>query len=236
MSGCSSSQLVEQRSFQEVGTSAKLSPSQYLDGICEIRRPSQGAANLFLATFHDGREAGTPYFPFLPPKLHGAPWPAQDPVRCRAPEAESGRQRRNAARPPGLNARQLAFHYLRFFITGEVAEASAKFGGLEARAQQLGAYCGAWRRSKNGDSVPLRKGSLRYLVALVPGAWQRGHRLGRADQAQTGRVDPVCPRPAVRVLGLGPREIVKLATVELHALTALVPVGAQVRKARLEQP
>ena len=101
-----------------------------LSGIGGILRPRREAVNWYPEYLHEGDRAWPPYTPFLPPKLGRASWAIQDPAPKQAAEAETGRQRRNAAQTSSLDTGQIGAAFLRCIFAGERAGDWNKFGGL----------------------------------------------------------------------------------------------------------
>ena len=95
---------------------------------------------VFSASLHEGSKAEPPYTAFLQPKLNGAPSAPEDTGYKRAAEQERARRKRNAARTPFPNTGQLAQHYLRYIISGEVAGAWQKLGGMGAPLTHLARF------------------------------------------------------------------------------------------------
>ena len=107
-------------------------PAKSLKGIGGILRPRREAANLLSEALRDGRAACSPYTHFLTPKIADALWAPQDPIRRRAVEPERHCRRRNSAETAFLNTGQLALHYLRYIVAGEITLAWEALGGMTA--------------------------------------------------------------------------------------------------------
>ena len=93
--------------------------------------------DIFSQALYEGGKPALPYIPFVAPKLREAPWALQDPARKRAIEAEKARQKRNSAKTSFLDTGKLALAYLRYIISGDLAGAWTKFGGLGALLTNL---------------------------------------------------------------------------------------------------
>ena len=161
-------------SFRQGDSFAKINSKRTLNGIGEIPRPRQEAANLPPAAFLGARAADPPYIPPLAPKLAEADLLPHDPARRRADDAE--RSRRVAW---GANAGP------------QCRPACATFSQIHYRRRSRGrsreirrrSHSGAQRRGENG-TVPLRRGS---------GARKRRGHTRRDCRAQPGRSDAMCP-------------------------------------------
>ena len=68
----------------------------------------------------------------MEPQLDEAPWAPRAAAHKRAAEQGKAQRKRDAVCTPFLNTGQLALHYLRYIIAGEIAGAWQKLGCMLA--------------------------------------------------------------------------------------------------------
>ena len=128
---------VKGTAFKEVEIYVKLKARNLLSGVGDILRPRREAVNMYSAVLH-GAMMAEPLFPaFLQPMLDEVPWAPRNAARNRANELAKARRKQKPARTPFLNSAQLALHFLRYIMTGDVAGAWQNIGGMGAALAHL---------------------------------------------------------------------------------------------------
>ena len=101
--------------------------------------PDQAMVNWANREITIARSKGTPFFPYLAPKLYEAPWMPVDGDHTAARTRWAGypKQAKRTILPQELSIRAFSLYLLRFLLAADLCQAWSSFGGLAPAARSL---------------------------------------------------------------------------------------------------